>query len=78
MLGSGVGLMLHLFGDEPSLNIEAENSYQSLIFDSLRDHGYIGFKRVNGEIYMEGSEFWLFGNLDGAKEISNIEYREAK
>jgi len=47
-------------------------------YDAYREHGSIGFKRVNGEIYMEGSDFWLMENTEGAKEISNIEYREAK
>lgn len=78
VLGAGVGLMLNLFGNEPALNIITEDSSKCLIFEALQEHGYIGFKRVNGEIYMEGSGFWLFGNLEGAKEISNIEYREAK
>lgn len=73
---AGVGMMLQLFGDEPKLNIETENSYECLIFDAIRDHGFIGFKRVGDQIYMGGDEFWLLGNKDGAKEISNIEFRE--
>ena len=75
---SGVGMMLDLFGDEPKLNVETENHHECLIFNAVRDHGFIGFKRRNGEIYMHGSDFWLLENKDGVKEITNIEYREAE
>lgn len=73
-IGAGTSLMLRLFGDEPSLNIVTEDSSQCLIFDAIREHGYIGLKKKDDEIYMEGSSFWLFGNNDGVKELTASEY----
>jgi len=73
-LGGGTSLMLSLFSDEPSLNIVTEDSSQCLIFNALSEHGSIGFKRKGEEIYVNGSSFWFFGNMEGVEELTASEY----
>lgn len=77
LIGGGIMLMLSLFRDDPNVVIEDENSFHDQTFDFVREHGNIGFKISKDEVYMEGSDFWLFDEKDGVVEISNIDYHNA-
>lgn len=77
LVGSGIMMMLCLFGNDPNVVIKDENSFHDQTFDFVREHGNIGFQVSKGEVYMEGSDFWLFDEKDGVVEISNIDYRNA-
>lgn len=71
----GIYMMWALFGDNPNVVEVTDTSFHDKTLEFVREHGQIGFKIHNDEVYIQGSDFWLFGEKEEVKEITNIEYR---